>query len=154
VSDTPDIPGLDKLPPKRRAFVLAYLGEAAGNATAAARIAGYKAPTEEGCRLLRFAEVAAIVEAHRRRETARAIMTIEELQSFWAAVARGQIPEDGPASVKDRLKATELLGKSQGAFIERREITGNVVPVVAIQINTSEEQARVMELARKRSEGK
>ena len=43
---------------KQHAFVSAYLGEANGNATEAARIAGYKQPMQQGNRLLRNVEVA------------------------------------------------------------------------------------------------
>lgn len=47
---------------KRRLFVDYYLGESKGNATDAARKAGYRFPSQEGCRLLRQPDVKAAVE--------------------------------------------------------------------------------------------
>lgn len=49
---------MSTLTPKQQKFLEAYLGEANFNATAAARIAGYKSPHPEGSRLLRNATVA------------------------------------------------------------------------------------------------
>jgi hypothetical protein len=48
---------------KRRAFIDAYLGEASGNATEAARIAGYATPKQEGSRLLREPAVESAIAA-------------------------------------------------------------------------------------------
>ena len=124
-------PELEALPPKRRAFVLAYVGESMGNATDAARRAGYAKPSEEGHRLLNFAQVVSAIESLRQPVEDARIATIEQLRVFWttAAVA-GVMERPGPngekvaepIDAKERLKATELLGKSQGAFIERREV--------------------------------
>lgn len=123
---------LDALTEKRRAFVLAFIGEARGNATEAARIAGYRKPKEEGARLLTFAAVAGAIEAMRAPAEDEKIATIEELRALWSRWAlTGTIERtiDGervsaPLPAREIIKASELLGKSQGAFIERREITG------------------------------
>jgi hypothetical protein len=48
---------------KQELFISAYLGEAHGNATEAARIAGYKKPHPEGFHLLRNPTIAARVKA-------------------------------------------------------------------------------------------
>jgi phage terminase small subunit len=56
---------LDALPPKRRAFVLAYCGESACNGSDAARRAGYAKPGEEAHRLLKNAHVVRAVDALR-----------------------------------------------------------------------------------------
>lgn len=47
---------------RRRMFVDLYLGECRGNATEAARRAGYRFPGQEGCRLLREPAVRAAIE--------------------------------------------------------------------------------------------
>lgn len=107
---------LDALTPKRRAFVLAYVGEEAGNGTGAARSAGYAKPGEEAHRLLKNAQVMLALEAFRAPAEDAAIATAEELRAFWSGVMRG----GDEVTMRDRLKASELLGKSQGAFVERR----------------------------------
>lgn len=146
---------LDALSPKRRAFVLAYCGEAGGNATEAARRAGYAAPTNQGSRLLTFADVTAAILALRAPEEETRIATIQELRELWTRIARGEITDahvsrDGavssvPASLSMRLRASELLGKSLGTFLERQEITGpDRAPVV---LNIRRETAlRVLEM--------
>ncbi len=114
---------LDALPPKRRAFVLAYVET--GNATEAARRAKYAKPKEEGSRLLTFAAVRRAVDALRVPVESAAIASIDELRAIWTSYARGEMREGKrPVSARDRLKASELLGKSQGAFVERREVSG------------------------------
>lgn len=45
------------------------------------------------------------------------ILNVEELQVFWTQLALNSYDD------KIRLKSSELLGKSQGAFIEKKEIT-------------------------------
>lgn len=115
---------LDALPPKRQAFVLAYVGEAAGNGTKAAEIAGYTHPRSQAARLLPF--VSEAIAAFREPARERKIATIEDLRELWTAVATGEEPDgdDGTTpAMRDRLKASDLLGKSLGAFVEKHEIT-------------------------------
>lgn len=99
------------------------MGAAAGNASEAARLAGYsvKAAKVQGCRLLTKANVqAAIAE---RVTTDPQIATREARQRLWSDIAFGRgVYAD--AALKDRLKASELLGKSQADFIERHEHAG------------------------------
>ena len=50
-----------------------------------------------------------------------AIATREERQMWWTKLMRGRVPG---ATVAEALRASELLGKSQGDFVQRVEITG------------------------------
>lgn len=156
---------LDKLPPKRRTFVLAYLRSS--NATDAAREAEYAKPKQEGCRLLTIADVRQAIDAFRVPAEDAAVMELEELRAFWTSVARGEVDdweehlvrseegtelvvEKARAKLKDRLKATELLGKSLGAFVERREVTGanGGAHEVVIRVRDERDASRMRELAR------
>lgn len=96
------------------------MGEAAGNGTLAAELAGYKGSK---------ATLAAIASENLRKPKIRAaidqrvsddpkVKTRQELQQFWSTVT-----DDRGVKMKDRLKASELLGKSQAAFTERHEHT-------------------------------
>jgi phage terminase small subunit len=129
---------LDALPEKRRAFVVAYARQGFTNATEAARKAGYKSPIVEGSRLLSDANVKAAIEAFRRPDEAKTLRTIEQLQARWAEWA-----DDDGCQLKDRLKATELLGKSIGAFVERREVKHEGVSVVGVVFPSVEAARRV-----------
>ena len=124
-----------KLPPKRQAFVTAYLGPAHGNATEAARVAGYKSPNAEGCRLLANADVSAAIGKVRKREEERADITRAELVDILAAIARGEDVEPwhetnlsgevsassmGPPKTADRIKATAQLCKILGYEVKKK----------------------------------
>lgn len=105
---------------KQRRFVEAYMGEAAGNATEASRLAGYRGNRKTlqvvGAENLSKPIIAAAIAE--RQESDPLIATREERQQFWSNVLRGKEPG---ASMPDRLKASELLGKSGGDFIDRTE---------------------------------
>ena len=107
-----------KLTEKQRRFVEAYMGEACGNATEAARVAGYQGDentlSTTGYRLLRNAKIAAAVDE--RTENDPLVLTREELQRWWSTVT-----QDAKTAMKDRLRASELLGKSRGEFTDRFE---------------------------------
>lgn len=106
-----------RLTAKQERFVAAY----DGNATAAALAAGYK-PTYAnriGQQLLDNPLIAAAIQAREAERNAQRIATREERQMFFTEVMR-----DGERSTRDRLRACELLGKSEGDFLERHELTG------------------------------
>lgn len=110
---------------KQRKFCEAYAGNG-GNAYQAAIKAGYGRPRQEGARALENAGIVGALEALRKATTSAAIATREERQSFWTTVLR-----DKDSSMRDRLKASDLLGRSQADFIDRKEISGqNGGPVV------------------------
>ena len=127
---------LDALPPKRQAFVLAYCGESQGNATDAARRAGYAKPHPEGSRLLRFATVAAAIDALRTPAEEASVWSVSRLREFWTEIAQA-----AETNLRDRLRASELLGKSQGAFLERVEHSGQAAAVV-VAFSSPEEASR------------
>ncbi|MEG0179834.1 MAG: terminase small subunit [Oscillospiraceae bacterium] len=122
----------------------AYEYAQCGNATEAARRAGYKQPAVKGCQLLKLIgvknELKSLTDklnASKKSATegivedfADRIAGMAEINAFWTSVIRGEIGdkvvgEDGevyaPTKISDRLKASELRAKVQGAFIERQE---------------------------------
>ncbi len=111
---------------RQRRFCEAYSSNG-GNGLDAARQAGYKRPDPQGAENLGKPSIKAAIEKLRLATTNAAIMTRQERQAFWTQVARSKDQD-----MKDRLKASELLGKSQGDFINRTEITGaNGGPIVS-----------------------
>lgn len=117
---------------RERRFVDAYMGLHVGNATQAAIAAGYSAKTAAsiGCRLLRKVKVREAVKARVEQDPAVADRT--RRQSFWSDVMLGA-GRFKKAALKDRLKASELLGKSQSDFIPRDD-AGQPLPL-EIQLN-------------------
>jgi phage terminase small subunit len=118
---------------KQRAFVDAYTGPAEGNASEAARIAGYRHPERQGWRLLK--NVAAVQQAidEATAEAKRAaVIDRQKRQELLSEIALGNVTDyhvskDGvvvetPTLVRDRSRAIELLGKMQGDFIEKLDV--------------------------------
>jgi phage terminase small subunit len=117
-----------KLNPRQRAFAEHYA--ASGNATEAARLAGYAEPNKQGPRLLVNVGVTEYVKSLTVSSQKKRIATAEERQEWWTKVMLG---EEVEADFKDRLKASELLGRSHADFVDRQEVSGkNGGPVKTI----------------------
>ena len=105
---------------KQQRFVAAYMGESQGNATDAARRAGYKGTDQTlgavGAENLKKPQIVSAIQDATKDDPL--IWGRDELQRFWTELAQGQ----GGDETKDRLKASELLGKSQAVFIQRVEV--------------------------------
>lgn len=102
---------------KQRRFVEAY----DGNATAAAIAAGYspKNARNTGARMLTKANIRAALRDREEERSALIIATREERQAFWTEIMR-----DENTMIMAKLKASELLAKSEGDFLDRHELTG------------------------------
>lgn len=98
-----------KLTNKQQKFVEAYFG----NATEAARIAGYAHPMQAGERVLRNVEIQKAIKDREKPERNARIASREDRQEFWTDTMLN--PEQ---SMKDRLRASELLGKAGADFID------------------------------------
>ncbi len=99
-----------KLTSKQQKFVESYVG----NATEAARSAGYLQPHSQGSRLLENVEILKAIEARERKPRELRIATREERQHLWT-----EIMFDPQQRMVDRLKASELLGKSNADFSDK-----------------------------------
>ena len=81
-----------ELTPKREAFAKNFI-ENGGNATDAARKAGYKKPEQEGCRLLKNADVSTYIaekQAELDRRNGTDTMSLADIQKRRAMIARGE----------------------------------------------------------------
>lgn len=78
--------------------------------------------------------IIAVIRARENERNAEAIATREERQKLFTEIMR-----DRDENTKDRLRACELLGKSEGDFIERQEVTGKngapLLPGEPLEIN-------------------
>lgn len=106
-----------KVTPKVRAFVEHYLAD--GNATAAARKAGYKGSAHtlevQGSQLLRKPEVRALIEAGQQKASGERIATAVEVREYLTGTMR-----DYRETTDNRIKAAALLAKTLGLFVEKR----------------------------------
>jgi len=121
---------------KQQKFIAAYIGEANGNATEAARMAGYKQPKMAGNRALTNDDIASRVAAEVAKYTGTAEEVLNELRDVGFADWRDLIEvlrfdkQGRPVKVKmdltNKVRALELLGKYHQVFVEKQQIDINV----------------------------
>lgn len=119
------------LSPMQQRFVDLY----SGNATEAAIRAGYSEKTaySMGNRLLKKVEIIKAIKARESKELKPFIATRQDRQKFWTNVMNNPVED-----MKNRLKASELLGKSEADFTEKIQATGNMRVETAPTIDLSE----------------
>jgi len=110
-----------KLTTKQQRFVDFY----DGNATEACRKAGYKGSNhtleQVAYENLRKPEIVSAIESRERLSKEKVIMDRESRQELWTMIAL-----DKEERTDTRLRASELLGKSEGDFIDRHELSGSI----------------------------
>lgn len=127
---------------KRERFCIEY--SKTGNAKLAYMKAGYKYKNENvakslGSRMLSKDDVKQRLKELSDEVKNENIASIQEIQEFWTKVLRNEeveqvvgMTEGGPfrmskdCNIKDRIKAAELLGRVNGLFLDKVEVTGNV----------------------------
>lgn len=119
-----------KLSPRQLAFCTAYAE--CGNATQAYKMAGYAYKNDNTAgvcagRMLKNAKIAAKIDEITAKIEDDKIMGVKEMQQRLTEFARMTTTDNDMAA----LRAIELLGKMQGAFLQRQEIDINgALPVV------------------------
>lgn len=107
---------MKKLNPRQRKFGELY----EGNGTEAARRAGYKGSdntlAQTARDLLRNPQIQALIETRNHKDLAADIADRKERQTFWTKTLRNEDIE-----MKERLRASELLGKSEADFTEKHD---------------------------------
>jgi len=105
-----------KLTEKQQRFVDYYL--TSGNAEDAAKKAGYNARGNT-TKLLQNTTIQKAIEERNKSIVNDRIANMEEVKQFWTNTMR-----NGEAELNDRLKASEYIAKTNGAFINKQEISG------------------------------
>jgi phage terminase small subunit len=113
---------MEKLTLKQKKFCEFYVGS--GNASEAARLAGYSAKSAyaTGHENLRKHEVVEYIKSLTKAMSDERISTATERQRFWTAIMRGQMPEVESLQIK----ASEILARAQGDFIQKVEVTNDL----------------------------
>lgn len=115
-----------KLTPKQRAFADYYIE--LGNATEAARRAGYKKPNVQGSQNLEKLSIKSYIDERINVLDEKRIAKGEEVLEYLTKVMRGEEKDQFglDASLQDRTKAAELLGKRYRLFVDKVEKDSNV----------------------------
>lgn len=126
------------------------MGAAAGNATEAARLAGYSASDDNslasiGNENLRKLAIREAIES--RVDADPLVATRFDRQRFWTRVMLGkELDRDEPPQMRDRLKAASDLARAQGDFIDRVEHSGPDGKAIQVESSPAERRARIAEL--------
>ena len=106
-----------KLTAKQQVFVMEYLNDC--NATQAAIRAGYSSRTAYsiGQENLKKPEIRQAIDTAMKERRSKLIATREQRQEFWTAVMT-----DTEQDMRSRLRASELLAKSEGDFTEKVQV--------------------------------
>ncbi|MFC5775151.1 terminase small subunit [Ectobacillus antri] len=135
---------------RQKAFADYYIQ--LGSAEAAARKAGYSERYARGNahKLVANSGIKAYIEERNKQIESRRIADMTEVKEFWTYVLR-----DNNAESKDRLKASEYIAKTNAAFVEKvqhsGEMTQNVNATVEVDYKkyTLEELKQLEALAAK-----
>ncbi|MGN1230559.1 MAG: terminase small subunit [Anaerotignum sp.] len=97
-----------------------YFAANGGNGSAAAREAGYseRSAREIARKLLTDVDILDYIRKLQDEAAATRIKSVIQTKAFWSSVM-----DDSTQKMKDRLRASELLAKSAGAFIDPHEET-------------------------------
>lgn len=117
---------MSKLTDQKKKFAEFYLQNC--NATQSAKLAGYSEKTaySQGQRLLKDVEVKKIIDSTNEKASNKRIADIVERKELLTSFMRNQEDTDD----KGRLKALEILGKMEGDFTEKIEITGSLAGII------------------------
>lgn len=115
-----------KLTEKQKKFADYYIQS--GNATQAAQLAGYSENTssEMGYENLRKPQISSYIKERTEKASNKRIADIVERKELLTSFMRNQEDTDD----KGRLKALEILGKMEGDFTEKIEITGSLAGII------------------------
>lgn len=122
----------EKLTEKQKRFIDYYIET--GNATESARKAGYKAKTDKAMGNIgseNLEKLGVFIQTKLKAKQNLRIASQDEVLEYLTRVMRGEEKDQFnlDASLQDRTKCAELLGKRYGTFKEKVDVAGNI-PVV------------------------
>ena len=136
---------------RRRAFCDAYIQS--GNATEAARAAGYSERTARSIaqRMLTYVDIQEYIAQRNEEISAASIAGAKEIREFWTSILR-----DRDAPNVDRIRASELLAKAKGVFApERYALTvesDKAIREAVHELTLDEARAKLQAIRSKRDE--
>jgi len=119
----------EKLTEKQKRFIDYYIET--GNATEACRKAGYNGNNLDSVGAQNLVKLSKFINEKLEQKQNSRIASQDEVLEYLTRVMRGEEKDqfDLDASLQDRTKCAELLGKRYGTFKEKVDVTGNI-PVV------------------------
>lgn len=124
-----EVKDYNSLTEKQKRFIDYYIETA--NATESAKRAGYSEKTAKNIGAENLTKLNFFIQERLQEKESQRIASQEEVLEYLTKVMRGQEKDQFglDASLQDRTKCAELLGKRYGTFKEKVDVTGNI-PVV------------------------
>ena len=118
-----------KLTEKQKRFIDYYIET--GNASKASELAGYKGRNLNNIGSENLAKLGRYIEEKMSQKEKSRIASQDEVLEYLTKVMRGQEKDSFglDASLQDRTKCAELLGKRYGTFKEKVDV-GGAIPVI------------------------
>lgn len=126
-----------KLTVKQKRFANEYIKS--GNATQSYIDAGYSATSRSVAeansrRLLGNERVHTYIELMNKKLEEESIADMKEIKQFWTKVIRS---EEKYVEMKDRIRASELIARTNGAFLDKVEHSGETTQIIKEDVNLS-----------------
>ncbi len=124
----------NKLTEKQKRFIDYYIETA--NATESAKRAGYSSKTAKNIGAENLTKLNYFIQEKLQQLEDNRIASQEEVLQYLTKVMRGEEKDSFglDASLQDRTKCAELLGKRYGTFKEKVEVAGNIPVVITDDI--------------------
>ena len=124
----------NKLTEKQKRFIDYYVETA--NATESAKRASYSSKTAKNIGAENLTKLNYFIQERLQQLENNRIASQEEVLQYLTKVMRGEEKDQFglDASLQDRTKCAELLGKRYGTFKEKVDVTGNIPVVIADDI--------------------
>lgn len=125
----------NKLTEKQKRFIDYYIETA--NATLSAKKAGYSEKTAKNIGAENLTKLNYFIQERLEEKEAQRIATQDEVLQYLTRVMRGEEKDQFglDASLQDRTKCAELLGKRYGTFVDKKELTGDYVVELIDDVN-------------------
>lgn len=125
----------EKLTEMQKRFIDYYIETA--NATKACEMAGYKGKNLNRLGSQNLSKLDKFIKAKLQEKENNRIASQDEVLEYLTKVMRGELKDQFglDASLQDRTKCAELLGKRYGTFIEKKEVRGNHIVELVDDVN-------------------
>lgn len=129
----------DKLTERQKRFIDYYIET--GNASKASELAGYKGKNLNNIGSENLAKLGKYINAKLQSKDKERIASQDEVLEYLTRVMRNEEKDSFglDASLQDRTKCAELLGKRYKLFTDKQEITGKDGECIDININVIRE---------------
>ena len=130
-----DIEKNEILTEKQKRFIDYYIEKA--NGTEAAKLAGYKGNNLNRIASQNLSKLDKYIKVKLQEKENNRIASQDEVLQYLTKVMRGEEKDQFglDASLQDRTKCAELLGKRYGTFVEKKEFSGNYTVELVDDVN-------------------